>query len=505
MALTKLPKNAIGTGAIDASKIEDGTLQAVEISGTISSDKIATGTIANNKLINSTFTIRGTSRALGDSFSLNPNVDWQSVIVADGSTGTTGSAGIGYFINTTSAAHTFTLPASASRGDTIALRDYAGTFATNKLTINRNGHNIQGVANNSLIGTNRASLVLVYVDSTKGWLYAEEHNVADLQQVLFITATGGTITTSGDYKIHTFTGDGCFVVSCGGNPVGNDKVDYLIVAGGGGAGGGGNPSTYASGGGGAGGYRESKGPAAPWTASPLATCASSTVTAQTYPVTVGGGGAGAAGSGSKIGSKGGDSIFSTITSTGGGGGHQDSDPYPANMDGGSGGGSGASPVNDFGAGNTPPTSPPQGNNGGYGSGNSETAGGGGGGAGGAGGFPTPNANPNGNAGGAGGVGVGTSIHPNSPSPVGTPGPNGALRYFAGGGGGGYGYNSVPTGSPGPGGYGGGGPGTNGPNSGTAGTINTGGGGGGVTGSFGPANAFGAAGGSGIVVIRYKFQ
>jgi hypothetical protein len=204
MALTKLPKNAIGTGAIDASKIEDGAIQNAELAGSltdtqlastldlssktitlpntsVTSDQLANTTIANNKLSNSTFTVRGTSRALGDSFSLGVNVDWQSVIVADGSTTTTGSAGKGYFINTTSAAHTFTLPISATRGDTIALKDYAATFATNKLTIARNGHNIQGVANNSLIGTNRASLVLVYVDSTKGWLYAEEHNVADLQ------------------------------------------------------------------------------------------------------------------------------------------------------------------------------------------------------------------------------------------------------------------------------------------------------------------------------------
>ena len=33
-------------------------------------------------------------------------------------------------------------------------------------------------------------------------------------------ATGGTITTSGDYKIHTFTGDGCFVVTTVGNTAG---------------------------------------------------------------------------------------------------------------------------------------------------------------------------------------------------------------------------------------------------------------------------------------------
>ena len=235
MALTKLPKNAIGTGAVDASKIEDGTIQNAELTGSltgtqlastldlssktitlpntsVTSNQLVNSTIANAKLSNSTITVRGTSRALGDSFSLNVDVDWQSVIIADGSTGTTGSAGRGYFIDTTSAAHTFTLPASATRGDTIGIIDYAGTFATNKLTIARNGHNIQGVANNSSIGTNRASLILVYVDATKGWLFAEENNVAFLGPT-FITATGGTITTSGDYKIHTFTGDGTFTAN----------------------------------------------------------------------------------------------------------------------------------------------------------------------------------------------------------------------------------------------------------------------------------------------------
>jgi hypothetical protein len=35
----------------------------------------------------------------------------------------------------------------------------------------------------------------------------------------FITATGGTITCCGDYKIHTFTGPGTFTVcSSAGNP-----------------------------------------------------------------------------------------------------------------------------------------------------------------------------------------------------------------------------------------------------------------------------------------------
>ena len=40
MALTKLPKNALGTGSVDASKIEDGTIQTAELSGTVTADKL---------------------------------------------------------------------------------------------------------------------------------------------------------------------------------------------------------------------------------------------------------------------------------------------------------------------------------------------------------------------------------------------------------------------------------------------------------------------------------
>ena len=212
MAITKLPRSGIADNSINASKIEDGTVAAAEISGTVSAAKLnatldisgktvtlpntsvtsgmLAGSIANAKLANSAITIRGVSRALGTSFSLGINVDWQSVVVSDGSTVTTMVAGRGYFINNTSAAGIVKLPTSASIGDTIAIKDYAGNFGTNNLTIQRNGHNIQGAANNSVIGTNRASLILVYVDATKGWLFTDEHNVADLQQAGFTQATG---------------------------------------------------------------------------------------------------------------------------------------------------------------------------------------------------------------------------------------------------------------------------------------------------------------------------
>ena len=398
----------------------------------------------------------------------NLGIQWQAVITADGSTATTAVAGRGYLIDTTSNAHTINLPASAIAGDTIAIKDYAGTFGTNALTIGRNGSNIQGVANDSQISTNRASVELIYVDSTKGWVYTNESNVVDLQLPTYITATGGTVTTSSDYKIHTFTGDGCFVVSCAGNPTGSNTVDYLVIAGGGGGGG----ANGGGGGGGAGGYRESSGAASGcYTASPLGACVSALpVSATTYPVTVGGGGAGRPGN-----ANGSNSVFSTITSAGGG----KAGCQTTGSDGGSGGGGSGNGFNAGGSGNTPPVSPPQGNNGGTSAGNT---GGGGGGAGVAG----ANAVSCSPVGGAGGDGVTSSI-------------NGTPTARAGGGGG-----NAESYTGGPGGAGGGGKGGDGPTgNGVAGTANTGSGGGGVDSL--PGAAAGGAGGKGIVIIRYKFQ
>ena len=66
----------------------------------------------------------------------------------------------------------------------------------------------------------------------------------------FMTATGGTITDDGDYKVHTFTSSGNFVVTgLGSDGTYGNKVEYLVVGSGGGGG-----HTH-GGGGGAGGYR----------------------------------------------------------------------------------------------------------------------------------------------------------------------------------------------------------------------------------------------------------
>jgi hypothetical protein len=127
------------------------------------------------------------------------------------------------------------------------------------------------------------------------------------------TATGGTITTSGSYTIHTFTSSGTFTPAIAGT------VDYLVVAGGGGGG------FEVGGAGGAGGFR---------------TAAGFSVAATGLTVTVGAGGTGRTSDG--VPPTGADSVFSSITSLGGGGAGSAVNPAPANNINGGNGGSGGS-------------------------------------------------------------------------------------------------------------------------------------------------------------------
>jgi hypothetical protein len=382
-------------------------------------------------------------------FGRTGTVDWDTTAKTASFTAVSGN---GYFVNTTSGAVTMTLPASPSAGDIVAVADYANTFQTNNLTIAPNSSPINGVTQNYTASTEGISLTFVYVDGTRGWKNINDGTTDASGVPPFIVATGGTITCCGDFKIHTFTGPGTFTVTNAGNPSGSDTVDYLIIAGGGGS----TPSTAgpASGGAGGGGYRESKsGLSGCWTASPLATPTGITVSATSYPIVVGAGGTVPRSPGSPSSGLG-------ITSTGGG----EAGIGGAGGNGGSGGGGGGGPTGAGGSGNTPPVSPPQGNNGGNGDPSPPNSGGGGGGAGGGG--------DSGNAANSGDSGPGTPTNF-----TGTP-----IFYSAGG----VSIGHSPT-SPG---------------SATCGAVPVGTPGTANRGTGGPT---GTTGGSGIVVIRYKYQ
>jgi hypothetical protein len=283
----------------------------------------------------------------------------------------TAVSGEGYFCNTSGGAFTVNLPAGVA-GAIVSLADYSGTFGTNSLTISANGsEKIAGETTDPILNTSGQSVTLVYVDATEGWVTTSDSS-ENIAGSAFIVATGGTISTSGNCRIHTFTGPGTFSVVQAAISAPDNSTDYLVVAGGGGGG-----KTSAGGAGGAGGFRTSF--CAP--ATPI------TVSVQNYPITVGAGGTGggpalpAPSPSPSGGTRGSNSIALGITSTGGGGGPTTSSA-PGNSPGGSGGGGTSSGTGATGGtGNTPPVSPSQGNNGGNGSASGpygEAAGGGGG-------------------------------------------------------------------------------------------------------------------------------
>jgi len=274
---------------------------------------------------------------------------------------------------------------------------------------------------------------------------------------LYVGATGGTESTVGSYKYHTFNSSGNFIVSETGTAP-YSTVDYLLVAGGGGGG-----PNYHGAGAGAGGAIDS----------------TFTVSATTYGVVIGSGGsggsAGSPGSGQSNGQN--STVFSQTALGGGYGGNYSNNPGNS---GGSGGGGAQGTSSQVGASGTPG----QGNNGGNSVNTPWAGGGGGGGKGAVGGNGTSDGAGSESAcvGGAGGTGINWKT-------LGT--------YYAGGGAGSRGGNAPSTAS-GPGG--GGTPSSSG--TGASGTANTGGGGGG--GERNPVGP-GGSGGSGKCIIRYQIS
>jgi hypothetical protein len=462
-----------GTTTISGSVVKSNAIQASD-GGNLVSQSGTTITLGA-----SGDTINLASGASQSGFGRTGTVDW---ITTPKTATFTAVSGEGYFCNTSGGAFTVNLPAGSANA-IVSLADYAGTWQTNNLTVSPNGsEKIGGTNTYAVLSTEGQSVTFVYVDSTQGWINTMD-STSNVRGNAFVAATGGTETTSGDYKIHTFTGPGDFIVTAAGTPAGSDTVDYLVVAGGG-AGGWANGG---GGGGGAGGLRYSASTYSNPAPAPSAGSALP-VSITTYPIIVGGGGTGISGSpDSQTGNPGSNSTFSTITSTGGGGGGGGS----SGLTGGSGGGGGkGGPTygSPGGAGNTPPVSPSQGSSGGHGGAPATGApspnyGGGGG------GHSATGQDVTGTFGGDGGNGSVVAI-------------NGSCGAYGGGGGGQAEVQPAPL--QGSGGSGGGGTAGQTGVDGSSGSTNTGGGGGGADSvPAGPVNS--GNGGSGIVIIRYKFQ
>ena len=309
---------------------------------------------------------------------------------------------------------------------------------------------------NNVVGGSASAAAEVFIDDLKFY-----NNVTAIPDYDVKPNTPAIVNSYnvGASTIITFNESGTF------RPTSSYDIEYLVIAGGAGGGGCLN-NTLGSAGGGAGGYRTATGFG---------------VTDQTYNITVGSGGAGGTGKGVSVptnGSNGGNSIFGSITSTGGGGGaHGGLAGSGTGVVGNTGGSGGGSSRAQSGAAASPAG---QGNTGGDGSVNAFYAGGGGGGSSAVGGNAV-SASPGYGTGGAGGAGTSSSITGNA-----------VIRAGGGGGGGHY--------AGGAGGSGGGGGGTNnaGGADGSSALTNSGSGGGGC--HYLGAHS-GGNGGSGIVILK----
>ena len=223
IASTAVTTAKIGADAITGAKLADDAVDSEHLTDGSVDNVHLSGAIANAKLANSSITINGTAVSLGGS--VTAGTDWQAVTVADGSTTLTAAAGKGYFLDTNTGVIEVFFPTSPSRGDTILLVDYAGTFATNNAIINTGTQNVDSTTTRQYkLATNDTVAEFVYVDSAKGWITRILQAAGTTPTGVFTggvyntdpgftAATGGTVTESGDFKIHTFTGDSNFVVT----------------------------------------------------------------------------------------------------------------------------------------------------------------------------------------------------------------------------------------------------------------------------------------------------
>ena len=97
------------------------------------------------------------------------NYPWSNV-----SSNVSASAGDKLFVDTSTNAITITLPAAPAFGSEIRVIDIKGNSANNKITLDNNGNNIEGITDSLEVNINRAAFGLVFYDATEGWVFIEK-------------------------------------------------------------------------------------------------------------------------------------------------------------------------------------------------------------------------------------------------------------------------------------------------------------------------------------------
>ena len=84
---------------------------------------------------------------------------------------TTINSGERIFADATAGAFTITLPSAPSTGDTVQIIDVAGIFATNNVTVGRNGKKIQNLSEDLVLNLGNAAITMIFSGDTYGWVF----------------------------------------------------------------------------------------------------------------------------------------------------------------------------------------------------------------------------------------------------------------------------------------------------------------------------------------------
>ena len=160
----KLASNSVVTASIVDSTGSDGVTTSKLANDCVTADKLASNAVVTASVVDANITLGKLSTAVQGRLGLE----------LDSATAKTAAfnaaAGKKYYVDTTSSAITATLPASPTVGDNIQFIDLAGTFATNNLTLGRNGKKVLRAVADGVIDQNNFGLIWEFTGDTHGWL-----------------------------------------------------------------------------------------------------------------------------------------------------------------------------------------------------------------------------------------------------------------------------------------------------------------------------------------------
>jgi len=162
-----------GTTTITGADVKGKTLNYTEDQVQVFLNGIALIDSADFTATSGTSIVLDTATAAGDEILIQNFIPSSERIWTETATSVNVGSNTKNIVDCSDGAITVTFPSLPTFGDEIRVIDGTGTSATNNITINRNGNNIQGAADNFILDVNRAAVGFVYYNDSQGWILIE--------------------------------------------------------------------------------------------------------------------------------------------------------------------------------------------------------------------------------------------------------------------------------------------------------------------------------------------